>query len=119
VGIAERERALAPPEPEPEIELLPVAVAPEPEPEPSPVYVAPPAGLEPVAAAFPVLSSAGGYVLDTLERLVSDRGSAYPELRDEWAFTLLYLRDYAAASGHIPPQFDTMIEEVFGPLLGG
>jgi DivIVA domain-containing protein len=52
-----------------------------------------------------------------LEKLVHERADEFPERQDEWAYTLFYLRDYANPEGELPASFDSLIEEVFGPLL--
>jgi O-antigen ligase len=114
VGLAERERAAAAPPPPP---------PPAPPPPPPPVVeVAPPAppAVEPTPS--PLVPPAatgitGEFTLDRLERLVEAHASRFPDREDDWAFTLLYLRDYADYDGRLPRQFDAMIWDVFGELL--
>ena len=40
------------------------------------------------------------------------------ESNEEKEFLLLYLRDYAGADGVLPPDFDGLVRESFGELLG-
>jgi hypothetical protein len=41
----------------------------------------------------------------------------FPEQADTWEAYLFYLREHAAADGRLPPYFDVLIREVFGPIL--
>lgn len=88
----------------------PARLSPEPAPEPAP---------KPAPAAPPAIPRAdgGAYNLTALERLVEERGAAFPERGEEWDSYLYFLRDYAAADGSLPPSFDALVEETFGPLL--
>jgi len=45
-------------------------------------------------------------------------GGAYPNRLAEWNSYLLYLRAYADAAGVLPPALDTLVRDVFEPLLG-
>jgi hypothetical protein len=73
---------------------------------------------EPVAAPIPVADgSPGRFNLQALERLVAERGSAFPGRVEEWTSYLFFLRDYAGADGQVPAAFDWLIEETFGELL--
>jgi hypothetical protein len=86
----EEELAAAAAEPEPQ--------APEPEPEPAPAV------------------SSGAWNVEELERWV-DANTAEPmEQVDEWRTYLFFLRQHAAADGSLPPQFDGLIQDVFGDL---
>jgi hypothetical protein len=49
-----------------------------------------------------------------LDRVARDSGSSDEE-RD---FLLLYLRDYAGPDGLLPLDFDALVRESFGDLLG-
>jgi O-antigen ligase len=105
--LAERERAAEaaqPPSPEP-------VAAPEPAP---PVQAAPAAELpEPPAPA-----TTGAYNLAELEAVVELRAPEFPERSDEWVSYLFFLRDHAAPDGTLPAQFDYLVEDVFGDILG-
>jgi hypothetical protein len=86
---AERER-----EPEPE---------PEPEPAPQVVELHPGAPRE--------------WNLWELERLVRDRAGEDPIRDEEWSFTLMYLREFASADGHLSRDFDGLVRETFAEVL--
>ena len=59
----------------------------------------------------------GSYNLVTLERLVDERGSAFPERLEEWSSYLYFLREYAASDGAVPASFDGLIHDTFEELL--
>jgi capsular polysaccharide biosynthesis protein len=90
---------VAPPPPEPQ---------PEPEPEPKPEPVAP-------AAAEPART--GSWRLDELESLVRRRSADFPDRVDEWNSYIFFLRDHAEMDGRLPSNFDSLVAEVFEPLL--
>lgn len=103
--IAEPEpvRVLAPvPDPEP--------IAPEPEPEPVP------------AAAVVVPIGVGGspreWNLWELERLVRERSGDDTILDEERSFLLMYLREFAGPDGALPVDFDGLVRDSFGELVG-
>ncbi|MFL5963203.1 MAG: hypothetical protein ACJ757_09975 [Gaiellaceae bacterium] len=100
------------PEPEPQSEPEPVAVepqaTPEPTPEPEPVAAAPEPEPEPEVA------EALQWNLWELDRAL--RGSG--EVTEEQEFLLMYLRDYAGPDGSLPIDFDGLVRESFGDVLG-
>ena len=49
-----------------------------------------------------------------LDRVLKDSGGA----SEEREFLLLYLRDYAGPDGTLPLDFDGLVRESFGDLLG-
>jgi hypothetical protein len=59
----------------------------------------------------------GSYNLATLERLVDERGRAFPERLEEWSSYLYFLREYASADGAVPASFDGLIHDTFEELL--
>jgi hypothetical protein len=59
----------------------------------------------------------GSYNLVTLERLVDERGRAFPERLEEWSSYLYFLREYASADGAVPASFDGLIYDTFEELL--
>src|SRR2546423_1842434 len=59
-----------------------------------------------------------GWDLETLTRLVEERGNDFPDRVDDWRFTLFYLRSEARVDGSLPRKFDSLVEECFGELLG-
>jgi len=133
----------AEPEPEPEPEPvaaepeLPVAVEPEPEPLPERVLQPvpdlepePEPELEPAAAAEPVVVvpiGVGGigmggaprsWNLWDLERL-SRESAGHDAVRDEErTFLLMYLREFAGPDGILPDDFDSLVRDSFGDLVG-
>ncbi|HKI91978.1 MAG TPA: hypothetical protein VJ986_06730 [Gaiellaceae bacterium] len=103
------------PEPEPEREQPPVAAVPEPEPEPAPAPVVPePTSVVPIGIG----SAPRRWNLWQLEELV--RASAGEDLiaDEERNYLLLYLRDFADPSGELPLDFDGLVRESFGDLVG-
>lgn len=79
---------------------------PEPEPAPAPTVVAPP----------PVLARVGSWNVNELQQTVDSQSGATVEEAEEWRNYLYLLREHAAADGSLPPQFDGLIEDVFGRL---
>ena len=53
-----------------------------------------------------------------LERLVAQRTDASPQELEELRDYLFFLRPYATADGRLPPGFDRLIGDVFGPVVG-
>jgi hypothetical protein len=101
IAASERElaaRAAAPPPPPP-----------EPEPAPAPTAVAPP-------PPPPVLARVGSWNVNELQRTVNSQSGATVEEAEEWRNYLYLLREHAAADGSLPPQFDGLVEDVFGQL---
>jgi hypothetical protein len=98
IAASERElaaRAAAPPPPPP-----------EPEPAPAPAAVAPTSALARV----------GSWNVNALQRTVDSQGGATEEQAEEWRNYLYLLREHASADGSLPPQFDGLVEDVFGEL---
>jgi hypothetical protein len=92
------------PEPEPDFELESKA---EPEPEPTP---------EPELEPEPVYSGPSReWNIWELQRLVHDRADG--SRQDEQAALVLTLRGFARADGTLPPEFDQLVREAFGPLI--
>jgi hypothetical protein len=141
---AEPEPALVEPEPEPEPEAEPapvtepVAVEPEPEPEPGPepepepVRVLHPVPdlepepepepeLEPAPAAvvpLGVASAPRAWNLWDLERLTRAAAGTDAALDEERSFLLMYLREFAGPDGALPVDFDGLVRDSFGELVG-
>lgn len=84
----------------------------EPGPDVAPSTPAVPAHVPPVTAP-----AAGTTYLSALERLVAERGAAFPDRLDEWQAYLFHLRSHASNEGALPASFDALVEEVFGELL--
>jgi outer membrane biosynthesis protein TonB len=118
------------PEPAPEPEPEPViAAVPEPEraplvavpaPEPEPVSVAAPA--QPAAASTVVPIGVGSaprqWNLWDLERLTRENAGGDSARNEERTFLLMYLREFADADGMLPVDFDGLVRDSFGDLVG-
>lgn len=94
----------APPPPEPE----PV---PEPKPTPEPVPEPVVAQSREETAPFYAYRNIG-----VLRRLIAERGAEFPDRIEEWGIYLDTFESYAE-DGNLPPRFEGVIEDVFGPLL--
>ncbi len=105
-----------PPEPEPELERVPLAAVPEPAPE------APP---EPAPAPEPQTVVPIGYSamprewnLFELERLTREHAGGDVVQDEERQFLLMYLREFADTDGQLPIDFDGLVRDSFGELVG-
>ena len=107
--LAKKERELeqrpAPPPPPPP------PPPPEPVPAPEPEPVAPP---EPAPER---ITRAGAWNVDDLERAVARQSNASAEQAEEWSTYLFFLREHASSDGALPPQFDGLVEDVFGSVV--
>ena len=122
-------------EPEPEPEL--VADEPEHEPEPEPerrvepaLHAVPPPIAEPepepaadeseLAAVVPIGTSTlpRQWNVWELERLTRESAGSDPGRDEERTFLLLYLREFADPNGLLPVDFDSLVRESFGDLVG-
>lgn len=92
--------AAAPPPPEPK---------PEPEPELEP---------EPVVAYLPVNREPREWNLWELERAVREHAGDDVVQNEERAYLLVYLREFAGPDGMLPADFDGLVRDAFGDLLG-
>ena len=52
-----------------------------------------------------------------LERLANERQGEDPTRDEEWAFLLLYLRDFANPDGALSVDFDALVRDSFGDLI--
>ena len=116
-----------PPAPEPAPEPVPEPVRvlqpvpdleplPDPEPEPEPVLAAPAEG----AAVVPIgiNSVPRQWNLWDLERLTRDASTGDAILDEERSFLLMYLREFAGPDGELPVDFDGLVRDSFGELVG-
>jgi hypothetical protein len=116
--LVEPEAVVVEPEtqPEPEPEPEPVAVEPEPEPDPEPEPVA--VDQEPEPESEPELErepeEARVWNVWELDRALRESGG----VTEEREFLLMYLRDYAGPDGSLPVDFDELVRESFGDVLG-
>jgi hypothetical protein len=102
----------APPAPEPPPPpTAPPVPAPEPAPQPPPRPASEPAP--------PAVEGQGRWNVLALDRLVEQRGSAFPNRVEEWRTYLYSLRAYAGADGSLPASFDSLVEETFSELVTG
>ena len=95
------------PEPEPE---------PEPEQEPEPEPELPPAAV--VLARSPGPDGPREWNLWDLERIARDGAGADVARDEERSFLLMYLRQFAGPDGLLPSDFDALVRDSFGDLLG-
>jgi hypothetical protein len=107
-------------EPEPEPERPPLAAVPEPEPEPElepePEPVVAPAGARVVPIG--VGAAPRQWNVWELERLVRDDAGSDAAQDEERTYLLMYLREYADAGGSLPVDFDGLVRDSFGDLVG-
>ncbi len=99
------------PEPDP-VAIEPEPVAVEPERDPEPVAPEPEPEPEPEPDRGPV--EAQQWNVWELDRALRNSGT----LTEEQEFLLIYLRDYAGPDGSLPVDFDALIRESFGDVLG-
>jgi hypothetical protein len=104
-----------PPDPEPDPEpvrvLQPVPdLEPEPEPEPLPV----------TTTVVPIGVSAlpRQWNIWDLERLTREASGSDMTLDEERSYLLMYLRDFAGPDGELPIDFDGLVRDSFGELVG-
>jgi hypothetical protein len=109
--LATRERALDDrlAKQERELEQRP---APPPPPPPPP----PPEPVPPPEPAPERITRAGAWNVNDLERAVAAQSDASAEQTEEWSTYLFFLREHASSDGALPPQFDGLIEDVFGSI---
>jgi len=122
---AQEPQAAPAPEPEPEPRPEPVVLAAVPEPEPEPELVAPAPPEEPVparAAQQDVVQLAPRgpreWNIWDLERLSREHAGADAFRDEERSYLLVYLREFANADGVLPLDFDGLVRESFGDLVG-
>ena len=112
------------PVPEPVAERPQLTAVPEPEPEPAPVAAAPapapvPQTPEP-RTVVPIGVGAGPrqWNLWDLERLTREHSGADVAQDEERQFLLMYLREFADSAGLLPLDFDGLVRDSFGELVG-
>jgi hypothetical protein len=93
----------------------PPTLVPEPEPEPEPL---PPAPERTTVVPIGVGSAPRKWNLWTLERLTREHGGDDVALDEERQFLLMYLREFADADGLLPVDFDGLVRDSFGALVG-
>jgi len=100
--------AVPEPEPEPEPAPVPVAAAPEPAPKPEPSTVVP----------IGVGAGPRQWNLWDLERLTREHLGGDVAQDEERQFLLMYLREFADPAGQLPLDFDALVRDSFGELVG-
>ncbi len=85
---------------------------PEPEPEPEPIVAATtvvPIGISATPRQWNVWD---------LERLTREASGGDASLDEERGFLLMYLREFAGPDGELPVDFDGLVRDSFGELIG-
>ena len=59
----------------------------------------------------------GSWNVNDLQRTVDAQTGAPPEQVEEWRSYLFFLREHTASDGSLPPQFDGLVEDVFGAIV--
>jgi hypothetical protein len=105
---------------EPEhVRVLRPVPTPQPEPQPQPVVAAPPPPPEPqVVVPIGIGSAPRQWNLWDLERLVREHSGADAVRDEERSFLLMYLREFAGPDGLLPIDFDGLVRDSFGDLVG-
>ena len=111
--------AVPDPVPEPVPERPQLTAVPEPEPEPEPVPVVPEPAPEP-STVVPIGVGAGPrqWNLWDLERLTREHAGDDVAQDEERQFLLMYLREFADSAGLLPLDFDGLVRDSFGELVG-
>jgi hypothetical protein len=106
------------PDPEPEpVERAPLVAVPELESEPPMPRPVQPAA---TSTVVPIGVGAGPrqWNLWDLERLTRDAAGDDAARDEERTFLLMYLREFAGADGLLPVDFDGLVRDSFGDLVG-
>jgi hypothetical protein len=103
------------PEPEPVAERPPLAAVPEPEPAP---VVPEPAPVPSTVVPIGVGAGPRQWSLWDLERLTRKHAGGDVAQDEERQFLLMYLREFADANGLLPVDFDGLVRDSFGELVG-
>jgi len=64
------------------------------------------------------ITRAGAWNVNDLERAVAAQSNPSAEQAEEWSTYLFFLREHASSDGALPPQFDGLVEDVFGSIGG-
>src|SRR5216684_1462797 len=105
--VVHRPAAPEPPAPGPQ-------APPEPEPPPEPAAAPAPPTIVPIGVG----AGPRQWNLWDLERLTREDAGSDPQHDEERRFLLLYLRDFADNDGLLPVDFDGLVRESFGELVG-
>jgi hypothetical protein len=85
----------------------------EPEPEPGPEPL-PAANVVPIG----IPAEPRQWNLWDLERLTREASGTDALIDEERTYLLMYLRDFADADGELPVDFDALVRDSFGELVG-
>lgn len=105
------------PEPAPAPPVLEAVPDPEPEPVPLPEPAPEPEPRPQVVVPF-VSSTPRRWNLWDLERLSREQAGRNETRDEERSFLLMYLRDFAGPDGMLPIDFDGLVRDSFGDLVG-
>ena len=107
------------PEPEPVRVLQPVPdLEPEPELEPAPAPEPEPVAVATTVVPIGVSALPRQWNIWDLERLTREASGGDTILDEERSFLLMYLRDFAGPDGELPIDFDGLVRDSFGALVG-
>jgi hypothetical protein len=106
------------PAPEPVVERVPLTAVPEPAPEPEPVLVAVAQPEPQTVVPIGVSSMPRQWNLFELERLTRESAGDDVARDEERQFLLMYLREFADSDGQLPIDFDGLVRDSFGELVG-
>jgi hypothetical protein len=108
------------PEPEPVAERPQLTAVPEPEPEPVAAAPASPPPAATPSTVVPIGIGAGPrqWNLWDLERLTREHSGRDVAQDEERQFLLMYLREFADSAGLLPLDFDGLVRDSFGELVG-
>jgi hypothetical protein len=117
------------PKPVPDLEPVPeplpstprvavVSPLPEPEPEPAEPEIEPPPQAQPVFLDARRVDGPREWNLWDLERLARERSGDDVARDEERSYLLVYLREFAGPDGRLPADFDGVVRESFGDVLG-
>jgi hypothetical protein len=115
---------VATPEPEPEpaaeepVRVLRPVPTPVPEPVPEPEPELEPEPVPQTVVALPLSSEPRQWNLWDLERLTREHAGVDAARDEERSFLLMYLRDFAGPDGLLPIDFDGLVRDSFGDLVG-
>jgi hypothetical protein len=111
----------SPPEPEPEpepIRVLQPVPDPEPEAEPEQEPLVPEPAVRATVVPIGISALPRQWNIWDLERLTREASGSDTILDEERSFLLMYLRDFAGPDGELPIDFDGLVRDSFGELVG-
>jgi hypothetical protein len=76
------------------------------------------ARVAPASDNAPQSADGGRFNINVLERLVGENRAGRPDRAPEWDSYLFSLRSVAGIDGSLPRSVESIVEDVFGELLG-